>query len=137
MHGEEVFEAATSFPPGKLQKKRQAIERMLNFPNYQTLGAAKNVAQVVHKRWVWCNVYQQCGYGVVSTNVVGKHYTIVKYPSFMHFLGCIPCCTNCLIGKFSFRSITCPFIGNFPGGNDKMTSLPCIFYGSTRIGWLA
>ena len=39
MHGGEVFEAATSFPPGKLPIKKQVIERMLNFPDYQTLGS--------------------------------------------------------------------------------------------------
>ena len=44
MQGGEVFEAATSFPPGKLRIKRQVIERMLNFPDYRTLDAARNVA---------------------------------------------------------------------------------------------
>ena len=55
MHGGEVFAAATSFPPGKLPIKRQVIERMLYFPDYQTLGVARNVA---NERWVCCNVYQ-------------------------------------------------------------------------------
>ena len=57
MHGGEVFEAATSFLPKKLPIKRQVIKQMLNFPDYRTLGAARNVAQVVDDRWVWCNVY--------------------------------------------------------------------------------
>ena len=50
MHGGEVFEAAASFPLGKLLIKRQAIERMLNFPDYRTLGSARNVTKEVHER---------------------------------------------------------------------------------------
>ena len=49
MRGGEVFKAAPSFPPGELPTKGQAIERMLNFPDYRTLGAARNVAQVEHQ----------------------------------------------------------------------------------------
>ena len=60
----KVFEAATSFPPGELAAKRHVIERRLNFPEYRTYGAARNVAQEVNKNWVWslsCNVYPQHG----------------------------------------------------------------------------
>ena len=53
MHRGEVSEAATSFPPGQLPIKRQVIERMLNFSDYRTLGAAINVGQAVHETWVW------------------------------------------------------------------------------------
>ena len=52
MQGGEVFEAATRFLPGKLPIKRQVIEQVLNFPDYRTLGAARNVVQVVYKTWV-------------------------------------------------------------------------------------
>ena len=45
----EIFEAATSFSPGKLPIKRQVIERLLHFSNYRILAAA-NVAQEVHER---------------------------------------------------------------------------------------
>ena len=62
MLGGEVFEAATLFPAEKLPMKRQVIEQMLNFPDYRTLGAARNVAQVVMKD----------GYGIMSTNDVDK-----------------------------------------------------------------
>ena len=64
MQGGKGFEAATAFLPGKLPIERQVIERMLNFPDYQTLCAARNVAQEVHERWIWslsCNVYPQNG----------------------------------------------------------------------------
>ena len=60
----EKFEATMSFPPQKLPIKRQIIEQMLNFPDYRTLGAARNVAQKVHERWIWslsCNVQPQDG----------------------------------------------------------------------------
>ena len=49
MRGGEVFKAAPSFPPEELPTKGQVIERMLNFPDYRTLGAARNVAQVEHQ----------------------------------------------------------------------------------------
>ena len=61
MHGGEVFHAATLFPPEKLPIKKQIIEQMLNFCDYETLGAAMNAAQEMHERWVWSlssNVYQ-------------------------------------------------------------------------------
>ena len=48
MHGEEVFEVATLFPLGKLPIKRQVIERMLNFPDFRTLGGARNDVPEVH-----------------------------------------------------------------------------------------
>ena len=31
---------------------QEVIERMLNFPDYRKLGAARNVAQKVHERWL-------------------------------------------------------------------------------------
>ena len=51
MHGGEVFEAATSFSLGKLPINKQVIERMQIFPDYRTLGTARNVAQ----EYQWCN----------------------------------------------------------------------------------
>ena len=50
MLGGKVFEAATSFLPQKLPIKRQAIKWKLSFPDYRTLAAARNVAQVVYER---------------------------------------------------------------------------------------
>ena len=50
MHVGEVFEASTSFPTGKLPMKRQVIERMLNFSDHRTPGAAISVGRAVHKR---------------------------------------------------------------------------------------
>ena len=40
-----VFEAAMSFPPRELPTKREVIERLLNLPDYRTLGATSNVVQ--------------------------------------------------------------------------------------------
>ena len=57
MHSCYVFKVAMSFPLGKLPIKRQEIEQILNFSDYQTLDAAIDVAQVLHERWVWCNVH--------------------------------------------------------------------------------
>ena len=37
MLGGEVFEAAMSFPPGKLPIKKRVIEQMLNFLNVECL----------------------------------------------------------------------------------------------------
>ena len=59
MHRGKVFKAVTSFPPGNLPIEKQVIEKMLNFSNYQTLGAARNIVQEVHEIWAWslsCNV---------------------------------------------------------------------------------
>ena len=56
---------------------------MLNFPEYQTLGAARNVAQEVHERWVWCNVKQQHHY-TIATKIQKKNMAnfckITQYP---------------------------------------------------------
>ena len=82
MHGGEVFEAATLFPPGELPTKKQVIERMLNFPDYRTLGAARNVAQEVHERWVWCNVYPQHHYTIATKiqETMANFSKITRYP---------------------------------------------------------
>ena len=50
---------------------------MLNFPDYRTLGAARNIAQEGHEKWVW-------SLRVMSTHSIGRHYTI---PIFYALLG--------------------------------------------------
>ena len=81
---------------------------------------------------------------VMSTHSMGRHDTIpsplvniTPYPSFMHYVANISCCTKCsIIGKIQ-HLLKYLFIGNFPGGNDEAASKtfpPCIFCGGTKTG---
>ena len=46
-----------SCPPGVLPTKRQVIERILHIKNFRTETAANDIAEEIHNKWVWCNVY--------------------------------------------------------------------------------
>ena len=59
MHGGEVFEAATLFPPGELPTKKQVIERMLNFP-----------IELLVQQGMSPKKCMKDGYGVMSTHSI-------------------------------------------------------------------
>ena len=57
LHSGHTFTSRDSFPPGVLPTKRQVIERILHIKNFRTETAANDIAEEIHNRWVWCNVY--------------------------------------------------------------------------------
>ena len=57
-HSAHIFTSRDSFPLGVLPTKRQVIKRILHLKKYRTEKAANNIAEEIHDRWIWCNVYQ-------------------------------------------------------------------------------
>ena len=57
LHSGHTFTSRDSFPPGVLPTKRQVIERILHLKNFRTETVANDIAEEIHDRWIWCNVY--------------------------------------------------------------------------------
>ena len=57
LHSGHTFTSRDSFPPGVLPTKRQVIGQILHIKNFRTETVANDIAEEIHNRWVWCNVY--------------------------------------------------------------------------------
>ena len=69
LHSGHTFTSRDSFPPGVLPTKRQVIKRILHIKNFRTETAANDIAEEIHNRWVWCNVYP------IHTYTISKKFT--------------------------------------------------------------